>query len=83
MKKIELLRAVIFVLTAIAVFLAVTHSVFGIGMLPIMLIGGAASCLSFKFDDWHWPGLPIFLYFGAVAGLIVSLPICFIYFQMK
>lgn len=86
MKKITLIRTVIFVLAAIAMFLAVTHSVFGIGMLPPMLICGAASVLSFKFDKLDCPdcpGLPMFLYFGAVAGLIVSLPLCLVYFQMK
>lgn len=83
MKKIELLRFAIFALAAIAMFLAVTHSVFSIGRLPVMLIGGSAFCLTFKFDDWYWPGLPIFLYFGSVAGLLVGLPVYLVYFSMQ
>ena len=86
MNKIEIIRTVIFALAAIIMFLAVTHSVFGIGMLPPMLICGVVSCLAFKFDSRDWPdlpGFPIFLYWGAVAGLLISLPVCLIYFQMK
>ena len=83
MNKIEIIRTVIFALAAIIMFLAVSHSVFGIGMLPPMLICGVALCLSFKFDEWYWPGFPVFLYLGAVAGLLVGLPVYFVYFSMK
>lgn len=80
MKKITLIRFAIFALAAIAMFLSVNHSVFGIGWILPVLTCVVASCLSFKFDKFDWLGLidfPIFMYSGAVVGLLVGLPVYF------
>lgn len=80
MKKIEIIRTVIFTLAAVAMFLSVNHSVFGIGWILPILTCVVASCLSFKFDKFDWLGLidfPIFMYSGAVVGLLFGLPVYF------